>query len=257
MASCATLSLNDFTQTDPLAADVGSPYPSAYVYGNNNPLRFVDPSGRRGELAFSSGDRSLIVPDSPTPSAASVSFGRGDAWYHNRARDSILLAMQGAAVADPTVDFAARELAIPTGSKNNTGRTGFVDLAVKRKNGDYELAEVKPSDPSYVVSGSIEVAVYALTLQTALVATNVSGNVGVATMTSPWPQAGSVTTPCQGGQCLVSWVHTAPAVYQYTVTQVKQPPPMPVPVTVPVLVPQKDPKSKPFRIPWPGLPRVD
>lgn len=34
-----------FTQTDPLQPSVGSPYPSACVYGNNNPLVFVDPSG--------------------------------------------------------------------------------------------------------------------------------------------------------------------------------------------------------------------
>jgi hypothetical protein len=40
-----------FTQTDPLEADVGSAYPSAYVYGNNNPTMFVDPSGLRGQAA--------------------------------------------------------------------------------------------------------------------------------------------------------------------------------------------------------------
>ena len=37
-----------FTQTDPLEADIGSPYPSTYVYGNNNPTVYVDPSGLRG-----------------------------------------------------------------------------------------------------------------------------------------------------------------------------------------------------------------
>ena len=36
-----------FTQTDPLQADVGSPYPSSYVYGNNNPLVYTDPTGLR------------------------------------------------------------------------------------------------------------------------------------------------------------------------------------------------------------------
>ena len=40
-----------FTQTDPLSADVGSPYPSAYVYGNNSPLVYIDPSGLRGQKA--------------------------------------------------------------------------------------------------------------------------------------------------------------------------------------------------------------
>jgi hypothetical protein len=40
-----------FTQTDPLEADVGQPYPSAYVYGNNNPVVFTDPAGLRAGRA--------------------------------------------------------------------------------------------------------------------------------------------------------------------------------------------------------------
>ena len=40
--------LEYFTQTDPLDPDIGSPYPSAYVYGNNNPAVYTDPSGLRG-----------------------------------------------------------------------------------------------------------------------------------------------------------------------------------------------------------------
>jgi RHS repeat-associated protein len=44
-------SLGMFTQTDPLQADIGSRYPSAYVYGNNNPTIYVDPSGLRGQAA--------------------------------------------------------------------------------------------------------------------------------------------------------------------------------------------------------------
>jgi hypothetical protein len=39
----------DFTQTDPLQADVAQAYPSAYVYGNNNPNMYTDPSGMRGQ----------------------------------------------------------------------------------------------------------------------------------------------------------------------------------------------------------------
>jgi hypothetical protein len=49
-----------FTQTDPLNADVTSPYPSAYVYGNNNPTVFSDPSGERGAVL---GSRNPIVPE--------------------------------------------------------------------------------------------------------------------------------------------------------------------------------------------------
>ena len=37
-----------FTQTDPLQPDIGSPYPSAYVYASNRPTVIVDPSGLRG-----------------------------------------------------------------------------------------------------------------------------------------------------------------------------------------------------------------
>jgi SCP1.201-like deaminase len=40
-----------FTQTDPLAADVGSAYPSAYVYAGNNPAMYTDPSGLRLQSA--------------------------------------------------------------------------------------------------------------------------------------------------------------------------------------------------------------
>ena len=47
MTRSATLS-RDFTQTDPLQPTVGQAYPSAYVYGNNNPNMYVDPSGLRG-----------------------------------------------------------------------------------------------------------------------------------------------------------------------------------------------------------------
>jgi hypothetical protein len=37
-----------FTQTDPMPYGAGSSFESAYVYGMNSPLVFVDPSGRRG-----------------------------------------------------------------------------------------------------------------------------------------------------------------------------------------------------------------
>ncbi len=44
--------IGGFTQTDPLEADVGSPFQSAYVYGNNNPLVYSDPSGLRAAKAL-------------------------------------------------------------------------------------------------------------------------------------------------------------------------------------------------------------
>jgi hypothetical protein len=55
-----------FTQTDPLAADVGSPYPSAYVYGNNNPIVFTDPSGFRAVGP----PNGLALDPTPNPIAA-------------------------------------------------------------------------------------------------------------------------------------------------------------------------------------------
>lgn len=65
MTRCAILQRH-FTQTDPLQADVGSPYPSAYVYGNNNPNMYVDPSGLRA--------------DAPVPESFSGSFGARPGW---------------------------------------------------------------------------------------------------------------------------------------------------------------------------------
>jgi RHS repeat-associated protein len=44
-------SLGIFTQTDPLQADVGNAYPSPYVYANDNPMMYVDPSGLRAKRA--------------------------------------------------------------------------------------------------------------------------------------------------------------------------------------------------------------
>jgi RHS repeat-associated protein len=40
-----------FTQTDPLPLGAGVAYESSYVYVYDNPLRFVDPNGKRGVLA--------------------------------------------------------------------------------------------------------------------------------------------------------------------------------------------------------------
>jgi hypothetical protein len=56
MRANATLQ-QDFTQTDPLQADVGQPYPSTYVYANNNPNVYTDPSGMRGVLGQGLFDR--------------------------------------------------------------------------------------------------------------------------------------------------------------------------------------------------------
>ena len=60
MTASATLRLYQFTQTDPLDRSPGSPWMSAYAYGANNPLVYIDPTGRR-ELKFASGDASVIV----------------------------------------------------------------------------------------------------------------------------------------------------------------------------------------------------
>ncbi len=42
-----------FTQTDPLPYGAGSAYESSFVYAYDNPLKFVDPNGKRGMLAGS------------------------------------------------------------------------------------------------------------------------------------------------------------------------------------------------------------
>jgi hypothetical protein len=49
-----TVVTEPFTQTDPLQPTVGQAYPSSYVYANNNPNMYVDPSGLRAvDLAVS------------------------------------------------------------------------------------------------------------------------------------------------------------------------------------------------------------
>jgi hypothetical protein len=75
MTGRATLCWVQFTQTDPLAADTGSPYPSAYVCGNNNPNVYVDPSGMRGSLVFQTPNPLQIVLDGGGgPEDAKASF---------------------------------------------------------------------------------------------------------------------------------------------------------------------------------------
>ena len=50
MTRYATLSIQRFTQTDPAPLGAGFAYESSYVYGNDNPLVYTDPSGLRGGL---------------------------------------------------------------------------------------------------------------------------------------------------------------------------------------------------------------
>jgi hypothetical protein len=61
---CNRFGIDLFTQTDPLQPTVGSAYPSAYVYGNNNPVRFVDPTGLRSTGAAMSSPSPKQIPDS-------------------------------------------------------------------------------------------------------------------------------------------------------------------------------------------------
>ena len=56
-----TIALGKFTQTDPLQADVGSAFESAYVYAGNNPAVYSDPSGLRKKAAGSNVGRKLVV----------------------------------------------------------------------------------------------------------------------------------------------------------------------------------------------------
>jgi hypothetical protein len=77
--------MNMFTQTDPLEASVGQPYPSSYVYGNNNPLVYVDPSGlqsnlgqnvvnRNRQMIMSTATKYGLLPDLP----AAILLGEND-----------------------------------------------------------------------------------------------------------------------------------------------------------------------------------
>ena len=60
-----TLSREYFTQTDPLEADVTDPFMSAYVYANNNPAVYIDPTGERGQLAGCAWKSNLIARQQP------------------------------------------------------------------------------------------------------------------------------------------------------------------------------------------------
>ena len=71
-----TAVLEYFTQTDPIQASVGQAYPSAYVYGNNNPLLFSDPTGLRG----------MAMTLNPVRSAGDESAPE---WLLKKAKDTI------------------------------------------------------------------------------------------------------------------------------------------------------------------------
>jgi hypothetical protein len=57
--TCCSFLPRDFTQTDPLAPDPDKSYPSAYVYGNNNPVLYSDPTGLRAGVAPWTGVQSI------------------------------------------------------------------------------------------------------------------------------------------------------------------------------------------------------
>jgi hypothetical protein len=59
-----TVVTGTFTQTDPLQPTVGQAYPSTYIYANNNPNVFTDPSGLRGGMPGASGNG--IAKSDPT-----------------------------------------------------------------------------------------------------------------------------------------------------------------------------------------------
>lgn len=63
MTTCV---IERFTQTDPLQGDPGDPLTSRYVYGNDNPAMFTDPSGMRGQL-FGTPNPILLGRSSPRP----------------------------------------------------------------------------------------------------------------------------------------------------------------------------------------------
>jgi hypothetical protein len=60
-----TVVTEPFTQTDPLQPTVGQAYPSTYIYANNNPNMYVDPSGLR---ATGGAPSSLALTSNPIAS---------------------------------------------------------------------------------------------------------------------------------------------------------------------------------------------
>ncbi len=65
--------LGSFTQTDPLPADIGSPFESPYAYALNNPQTYIDPTGERGQLPGCAWKNNPIASQQPDQLAIRLS----------------------------------------------------------------------------------------------------------------------------------------------------------------------------------------
>jgi RHS repeat-associated protein len=138
-----------FTQTDPLQADIGSPYPSAYIYGNNNPLMYTDPSGLRGQSA--QGSANPVRAGGPgAPNELALTFQSGDGptsdQLHSKDRTSahnMLVQIQYAFCFARYQGQCLRDRSIPGASKKGNGNAGFADLMFVTRSGTRQVAEVK------------------------------------------------------------------------------------------------------------------
>ena len=128
-----------FTQTDPLQADIGSPYPSAYVYGNNNPLVFTDPSGLRAQVAAGNPIAEQVPNElAQVASGPEVLDPKDRTSQHN-----VLVEIQYRYCFARHGSRCQRDLKIAGASKKGTGNFGKADLVFVTQSGTHQVAEVK------------------------------------------------------------------------------------------------------------------
>ena len=125
--------LGTFTQTDPLEATVGEPYPSSYVYGRNNPVVYTDPSGLRAERVGPGGE----VPVAENP----VADQAPDQLALILLQSGAQLPAKGCLPGDSLGMFVDTKWG-PFGMRKTVRKVHLCGGVHKNKKGDYGLAHI-------------------------------------------------------------------------------------------------------------------
>lgn len=111
-----------FTQTDPLQPDVGSPYPSTYAYVQNNPLVYTDPSGKRGAVPSTQPIRDKGLEEAPGWLLKKAKETASMVW--NSSFGAKTTGLCGSLALDVVISFEAQGCFVDDGSR--FGSTEFV-----------------------------------------------------------------------------------------------------------------------------------